>query len=75
MEIPKVEAKLIAVGEGGRDVEFAVNGASKKIDVSNSRTNVTIAGKKVGRGELKPGQSCVIEFIDGAKEASGLTCQ
>jgi hypothetical protein len=75
MEIPKVEAKLIAVGEGGRDVEFAVNGTSKKIDVSNSRTNVTIAGKKVGRGELKPGHSCVIEFIDGAKEASGLTCQ
>lgn len=75
MEIPKVEARLIAVGEGGRDIEFTVNGGNKKIDVSNSRTNVSIGGKKVGRDQLKVGHSCSIEFIDGAKEASGVTCQ
>ena len=48
MEIPKVEAVLLKVGDGGRDIEFAVGGANKKIDVSNSRTGVNIGGKKVG---------------------------
>jgi len=74
MEIPKVEAVLLKVGDGGRDIEFAVGGASKKIDVSNSRTNVSIGGKKVARTELKPGITCTIEFIDGNKEANGITC-
>jgi hypothetical protein len=74
MEIPKVEAVLLKVGDGGRDIEFAVGGANKKIDVSNSRTNVNIGGKKVARTELKPGVTCTIEFIDGSKEANGITC-
>ena len=74
MEIPSVKATLIAVGEGGRDIEFAVDGANRKIDVSNSRTNVNIDGKKVGRTELKPGVICTIEFIDGQKEANGVSC-
>jgi tripartite-type tricarboxylate transporter receptor subunit TctC len=74
MEIPSVKALLLTVGEGGRDVEFAVAGANRKIDVSNTRTNVSIGGKKVDRAELKPGVTCAIEFIDGAKEANGITC-
>ena len=74
MEIPKVEALLLKVGEGGRDIEFAVNGVNKKIDVSNSRTAVHIGGNKVARNELKAGATCVIEFIDGAKEANGISC-
>lgn len=74
MEIPKVEAMLIAVGEGGRDIEFAVNGASKKIDVSNSRSTVNIGGKKVTRAELKAGATCTIEFVDGQKEVNSVTC-
>ncbi len=74
MEIPKVEAVLLKVGDGGRDIEFAVGGASKKIDVSNSRTAVHIGGKKVARTELKPGVTCTIEFIDGNKEANAVTC-
>lgn len=74
MDIPKVEAKLIAVGEGGRDIEFAVNGASKKIDVSNSRSTVNIGGKKVTRAELKAGATCTIEFVDGQKEVNSVSC-
>jgi cation diffusion facilitator CzcD-associated flavoprotein CzcO len=74
MQIPSVKALLLTVGEGGRDVEFAVAGANRKIDVSNTRTNVSIGGKKADRAELKPGVTCAIEFTDGAKEANGITC-
>jgi tripartite-type tricarboxylate transporter receptor subunit TctC len=74
MDVPTVKAVLLAVGEGGRDIEFAVNGATKKIEVSSTRTNVSIGGKKVARTELKPGVACTIEFVDGAKEANGVTC-
>jgi cation diffusion facilitator CzcD-associated flavoprotein CzcO len=74
MEIPSVKAVLLVVGEGGRDIEFAVAGANRKIDVSNTRTNVNIGGQKADRAALKPGATCAIEFVDGAKEASGVTC-
>jgi hypothetical protein len=74
MEIPKVEAKLIAVGDGGRDIEFAVGGVTKKIDVSNSRSTVNIGGKKVARTELKAGATCSIEFVEGNKEVTSVTC-
>ena len=74
MEVPSVKAVLLAVGDGGRDIEFAVGGTNKKIDVSSSRTAVNIAGKKVGRAELKPGVTCTIEFVDGSNEANAITC-
>jgi tripartite-type tricarboxylate transporter receptor subunit TctC len=74
MEVPKVEAKLVAVGNGGREIEFAVGGASKKLEVSGSRTAVNIGGRKADRAELKAGATCTIEFTDDAKEASGVTC-
>jgi hypothetical protein len=74
MEIPKLQAVLLTVGEGGRDIEFAVGGVNKKIEVSNSRTAVMIGGNKVARGELKAGATCTIEFIDGNKEVTSVTC-
>ena len=74
MEIPKVDAKLLKVGDGGRNIEFAVNGASKTLDVSSSRTNVSIGGKKASRAELKAGATCTIEFVDDNKDANGITC-
>jgi hypothetical protein len=74
MEIPKVEAVLLKVGDGGRTIEFAVNGANKTLDVSSSRTAVHIGGKKVPRAELKAGVTCTIEFIDGTKDANGISC-
>jgi hypothetical protein len=74
MEVPSVKALLVTVGDGGRDIEFAIGGTNKKIDVSSSRTNVNIGGKKVARTELRPGITCTIEFVDGAKEANAVTC-
>jgi len=75
MEVPAVQAVLLSVGDGGRNIEFPVSGSNRKIDVSNSRTTVNIAGNKASRADLKPGMSCTIAFIDGAKEAHGINCQ
>jgi tripartite-type tricarboxylate transporter receptor subunit TctC len=73
-DVPAVKAKLTAVGAGGRDIEFSVEGAVKKLEVSSSRTNVTVAGQKVPRDALKPGMECAIEFMGEAKEANGVLC-
>jgi hypothetical protein len=74
MEIPKVQAVLLKVGDGGRSIEFAVGGINKTLDVSSSRTAVNIGGQKAARGDLKAGATCTIEFIDGSKDANGVTC-
>ncbi len=75
MDVPSVKAKLTAVANGGRSVEFPLKGNSQKLDVSSSRTKVTIAGQKAARADLKAGMDCTIEFMDGSSEANGITCQ
>ena len=72
---PSIKAKLTAVNNDGREIEFPFNGGSQKLDVSNSRTKVTIAGQKAARGDLKAGMECAIEYMDGQPEANGITCQ
>ncbi|MEX0842181.1 MAG: hypothetical protein WD039_07840 [Xanthobacteraceae bacterium] len=73
-EIPKVQAVLTAVEEGGRGIEFAAAGNNRKLRVSSSRTKVSIGGKTVSRSELKPGATCAIAYIDGESEASAIDC-
>jgi hypothetical protein len=73
-DIPAVKAKLTAVSSGGREIEFPVAGATKKLDVSSSRTNITIAGQKAPRDALKAGMECSIEFMGDSKEANGVAC-
>ena len=73
-EIPAIQAQLLKVGDGGRSVEFAVNGVTKTVDVSSSRTAVTIGGNKVPRAELKAGVTCAIHYVDGSKDANAITC-
>ena len=72
--MPSVKAKLTAVSTGGRDIEFTADGASKKLDVSSSRTSVSIAGKKTTRDQLKAGMECEIQAMGEAKEANGIAC-
>jgi tripartite-type tricarboxylate transporter receptor subunit TctC len=73
-DVPAIKAKLSAVGDGGRDITFTAGGATKKVDVSSSRTNVTIAGQKAARSDLKTGMECEIEAAEGAKEAGSVKC-
>jgi uncharacterized NAD-dependent epimerase/dehydratase family protein len=74
VDVPSVKAKLTAVSTGGRDIEFTADGASKKLDVSSSRTSVSIAGKKTTRDQLKAGMECEIQAMGEAKEANGIAC-
>jgi tripartite-type tricarboxylate transporter receptor subunit TctC len=69
-----VEAVIAAVGTGGRDIEFPVDGGKHKAEVSSSRTNVTIGGKKVERAELKAGLKCTIDYPGDGKEAVSVAC-
>ena len=73
-DIPAVKAKLSAVGDGGRDITFSAGGATKKVEVSSSRTVVVIGGQKAARSDLKPGMECSIEMTGDAKEANGVKC-
>jgi tripartite-type tricarboxylate transporter receptor subunit TctC len=74
-EIPAIQAVILKVGDGGRDVEFKVGDAAKKVDISDKRTKVTISGKKADRAELKAGLNCSIEYLADAKEANGIDCK
>jgi tripartite-type tricarboxylate transporter receptor subunit TctC len=73
-DVPGVKTKLTAVSAGGRDIEFTDGGASKKLDVSSSRTSVSIGGKKATRDQLKAGLECEIQALQEAKEASAIAC-
>jgi hypothetical protein len=75
MDVPAVKATLAAVNNDGRQIEFPLKGANQKLEVSSSRTRISIAGQKAVRGDLKAGMDCSIEFIEGAAEASGIACQ
>ena len=69
---PSIKAKLTDVGSGGRDIQFVLDGATKKLDVSSSRTKVTIKGEKVARDQLKAGMECSIEVA--GSDASAISC-
>jgi tripartite-type tricarboxylate transporter receptor subunit TctC len=75
IEMPTIQAVLLKVGDGGRDIEFKVGDASKKVDVSDKRTKLTIGGQKAERTALKPGLTCSIAYLPEAKEADGIDCK
>lgn len=69
-----VKSSLVAVGNGGRDIQFEDGGQTKKVSVSSSKSKVMIGGKEATRADLKSGMNCTIEFEAGA-EAQAITCQ
>lgn len=69
-----VTAALTVVGSGGREIQFVDGGETRKVDVSSSKSKVTIAGQSATRADLKAGMSCKIEFEPG-KEAETIACQ
>ncbi|MNC87516.1 hypothetical protein D3C83_32450 [compost metagenome] len=58
---------------GGRQVVFTNGGKDQTIDVSSSRTNVSIGGKKVARSDLKAGMNCEIGY--SGKDADVIACK
>jgi hypothetical protein len=73
--MPSVQTKLKAVGNGGRDIQFEVDGKEQTADVSGSRTQVTIAGNKVDRKELKVGLACEVSYPGDKQEATAVVCK
>lgn len=78
---PEAPSGLKAVGpllniEEGKKITF--NGADGKpvtMEVSGSRTKVTIAGKEAQRNELKAGQNCEVTYVANAAEPITVTCK
>ena len=74
-DVPKVQAALTEVGNGGRDVQFKVGSDTHKVDVSSSRTKVSIGGQNAARADLKAGMKCSIEYPGNGKEAQAIACE
>lgn len=62
--------------EGGKKITFnGPNGKPVSMEVSGSRTKVTIAGQEAQRNQLKVGQSCEITYMANAPEPKLVACQ
>lgn len=73
--MPSVQTKLIDVKNGGREIVFDANGKKHSADVSGSRTNVSIDGKKADRKSLKPGLLCKVSYPGDKQEAAAIECK
>lgn len=73
-KMPSVKATLKQVANGGREIVFAVDGKEHMAEVSSSRTDISIAGKKVARKDLKPGLVCEVSYPGDKQEATSIQC-
>jgi putative tricarboxylic transport membrane protein len=71
----KVAGPLMDIQEGKKITFKGADGNPVTMEVSGSRTKVTIAGKEAQRNELKAGQHCEITYTAGAPEPTTVTCQ
>jgi tripartite-type tricarboxylate transporter receptor subunit TctC len=73
-------AALKAVGpllkiEDGKKITFnGPDGKPVSMEVSGSRTKVTIAGKESQRNQLQVGQNCEITYVANAPEPTAVVC-
>ena len=74
-KMPTVKTTLKQVGDGGRDILFEVEGKEHKAEVSSGRTQITIAGQKAERKDLKPGLACDVSYPGDKLEASTIACK
>src|SRR5262249_39313160 len=72
-EAAKITAVLKTVAGDGRQVIIDAGGKEETLEVSSSRTNISVGGKKVARGDLKAGMNCEIAF--NGKDADVIACQ
>ena len=69
----KVTAVLKAVNNDGREIVFTAGDKEEKLEVSSSKTTLTVAGNKVARGDIKPGMRCEIGYT--GKDAESIACR
>jgi tripartite-type tricarboxylate transporter receptor subunit TctC len=77
----ETKAALTATGplrdiQEGKKITFkGADGKPVTMEVSGSRTKVTIAGKEAQRNDLKVGQQCEVTYTAGAPEPTTVTCK
>ena len=69
----KATAVLKAVNNDGREIVFAAGDKEEKLEVSSSKTALTVGGNKVARNDIKPGMSCEIAYT--GKDADSISCK
>jgi len=76
-DVTEVKAKIAEVlGEGRELVLKLADGKTFKVQVSGSRTEVSIGGQKAKRADLKADMSCTIASTGGdGAEAKSVSCQ
>ena len=70
-----VDVKLAAVKERGRTVAFQVGGEAHEVQISGSRTEISIDGKKARRSALKQGMACAVTYRGPGDEAQAIACK
>ena len=71
----KAVGPLLKIEEGKKITFNGSDGKPVSMEVSGSRTKVTIGGKEAQRNELKVGQNCEIAYVANAPEPTTVTCQ
>jgi hypothetical protein len=72
----KTMGPLLDIQESGKKITVkGPDGKPVNLEVSSSRTKVTVAGKEAQRGQLKVGQECEITYPPGSTEAAALACK
>lgn len=77
VEIPTdtVEAALLEVNNGGREIIVDKGGESLSVSISGSRTKVKIGGKDDKRKNLKVGMNCSVTYATDGHEATLVDCE
>jgi tripartite-type tricarboxylate transporter receptor subunit TctC len=70
----KVSGPLLRIEEGKKITFNGADGKPASMEVSGSRTKVTISGREAQRNELKVGQNCEIAYVANAPEPTTVTC-
>ena len=70
----KAVGPLTNIEEGKKITVNGPDGKPVSMEVSGSRTKVTIAGQETQRNQLKVGQNCEVTYAPGATEATTVTC-
>ncbi len=76
LESAKVEGTIVELTDGGAKIAIKLgDGGIFRAAVSNTRTDLQIAGKKADRKELKLGALCTVAAPAEGQEASQLVCK
>lgn len=70
-----VKATLDDIKNGGRELHFKADGKAQVARISSSGTKIQIGGKSAGRGNLKAGMSCEINYPGTGQTAKSVVCK